>query len=280
MDDVKKLLRVLWPIILASVCLTLILNPMDIVKGLALEFSIPLYFVTIPVKIERVELINIFLFFCAIVAVLYSFFRNYSFLLPTKVTFDVFYDKEELNNKIKILNSILIKPLPLFENWEDKRTEKFKWLDSKLNESTDINKFFSHQELGKYLSSKGKAEHGLVFHKQWQRYEITKVSGEMLHVLHVPNEEPIEIETRYYLLNTNRNYINVAIFDFFSGRCMVRPIMAQSLLYHSRRLYEIEFSGVTFVRIFPFASLEFTIFCFEENSKFIPMAYAIYRKGT
>ncbi len=281
MKDTKKLLLVLWPFLLAVVCILIITNPMDFVKGSTLKFTIPLYLVSIPIIVGKVAIINAFLFVGILVSLLYPFFRDYSFLFPTKVTFEVFYDEKELINKVKKLNSILNKPLPIALNWSEKRTKIYQELDSKLRNTGEIDEFFSHKDHGKYLSSKGKAEHGLVFHKQWQEYEITKVSGFLQHVLRVPNEKRRNIDTRYNLLKSNRNFVSIRIADFFKGRCIVKPRMAQSFMRNNDDLYDNEFIGITLARFFPVSSLEFTVFCFEEEEeKYIPMAYSLFRKGT
>lgn len=243
-------------------------------KEIRLSFS----FLSFPIVLKRKAYLRIIFTILSILSIVFLFVRDYSEFLSARFSYDVFYDRPGLENALndlkRVSGNVIVSP-----NWYELRNQYLRRMDSLL--TTHIPKykrFFSYDNVEDHLVSHGKAEHKVEYFGFWQKYKLVKVSGITKHILHFPQSEPIEFETRYNLLEKPENLIRTSLKDFLSFEIVVQPTMAQSLLIHSDEIYEAELVGITHVRFFPYNSLEKTVFSFKSESGLVPLGYTYYRK--
>ncbi|MDP1853389.1 MAG: hypothetical protein Q8L26_04225 [Candidatus Omnitrophota bacterium] len=209
----------------------------------------------------------------------FTFVRDYSSFFPKRVSFEIYYDSNGLKQAIESIRPLLEDGMKISPDWENKRRAYFQELDKIIKSKIpQYELFFSYDHVEDYLVSKGKAEHVVELFRFWQQYKITKVNGLVQHRLHPPDMNPIELETRYNLLDRPKNLVLPTIRDFFRGRKLVAPTMAQSLIIHTDKVYEAEIVGLTEVRFFPYNTLEKTIFCFKSEAGLVPFSYTFYKE--
>jgi hypothetical protein len=278
MAELKDSIFVLLPLLVAIAFFLLFFFYKPSWGDHKVEFAIPLRILKLSFNVRSIILVRIIFLVFALGCLLVPLFRDYSHLFNTNLSYSVYYDTEEIGNKLNKINSLNQDHIVFANDWVERRVEIFKDLDARIKDYVDIEHYFSFDKIGSYLSSEAKATHKAVFHKQWQNYRITEVSGTMIHTLHAPNSQPIELETRYELKDSNNKYIKFRFGDFLRGRMVIMPEMNQSLLYHSKNMYEIDLTGITIAKIFPFPVLEFTVFCAKQNGEYIPLAYAEFQQ--
>lgn len=272
-----NLVNALFPLLIAFVSIAVVCSPFRLFTKTRVEFSLPLYNILVPIGVSGEFVANGSLCLITLLSILHFFFRDYAFMFPRYVNYDVYYDKEGLSGKISKLQLVLRKQLPIPEEWDAMRQETFCWIDSKLAAAGMHGDFFSRPKAEQYITSKGKAEHVMKLQRHWQKYRLTEINGTILHTLYFPGIEPQEIQTHYQLLESSRNTLRLKLRDFLTGCYVAMPRMAQQLFrLDSHKIYDAEIVGITFIRIFPLSMLEYSVFCMEKDDILVPIAYAEY----
>lgn len=277
MESIYEIFAIFWPLILSLIAITIsiFLSPSTTSKVIGLNF---LNF-NIPITLRKDTYVRVLLIILTLGLVIYFFVRDYSSFFPNRLTYDVFYDLKGLNTALESIKPILDKNTSISPKWQYERASYFQHMDKIIKKKFhDIKVLFSYDKYEDYLVSKGTAEHGVQYFGFWQKYKIIKISGEINHFLYPPEMKAIKLRTSYNLLDRPENIIEPKIGDFFRGKIIVKPTMAQSLMILSEEIYEADIVGLTEVRFFPYNTLNKTIFCFKTENGLVPLAYTIYKE--
>ncbi len=206
------------------------------------------------------------------------FIRNYSPYFPKKYEYDVYFDVEGIKETMSMMVEYAPTAISFDPSWKNDRSKELSLLDSIIVKNIPgVNNFFSYPDAQYCLHSQGNADHEFELTSKWQRYKITKVSGTIVHTLDIPNQTKTVLFSKYELLPSNFDYVQVRPLDIcWRMSRIVRPIMKQSLISNGRDFYQLSIVGVTKVRLFPEPGLERSLFCIESDSGLVPICYAIY----
>jgi hypothetical protein len=181
------------------------------------------------------------------------FIRNYSPYFPKKYEYDVYFDVEGIKETMSMMVEYAPTAISFDPSWKNDRSKELSLLDSIIVKNIPgVNNFFSYPDAQYCLHSQGNADHEFELTSKWQRYKITKVSGTIVHTLDIPNQTKTVLFSKYELLPSNFDYVQVRPLDIcWRMSRIVRPIMKQSLISNGRDFYQLSIVGVTKVRLFP-----------------------------
>lgn len=277
MNIIFEIFQLTFPLLFALIIIVIAI--FSKFSELTKEFTINLPYIGIPIKLKKKTYLRILLILIFFSFITYQFTRDYSGFFKSRLNFEVFYDKEGIEKSILDIKRIT-KKIKFATNWFELRNNYFNKLDSMLIfYKTEHKKFFSYNNVDKYLVSFGEAHHELKYIGFWQRYKITQISGITTHKLHFPNSEPIKFTTKYELLDKPENLVQPTLKEFFSFEMVVKPTIAQKLIIHiDKSIYETELIGITHLVFFPYNSLEKTVFAFNSEYGLVPIGYAYYKE--
>ncbi len=276
MNTFFEILELTYPVIFSIILVLLAIFSKFSSKKKELSINLP--FFSVPYAIKQKNVFRIIYLIFSVFFLVFVFVRDYSSFFPTRLSFDIFYDKQGLNQTIIAMQKIDEK-LIISNDWILLRNHYFQKMDSILAHNfPSLQRIFTNENALDYLVSHGKAEHEIEYFGFWQKYKISKVSGITQHTLHLPAKEPIGFQTKYNLLEKSENLIIPSLKDFFNFEIIVQPTMAQSLMIHSTKIYETELIGITHCIFFPYNSVEKTIFSFRAENGLVPLGYTYYRE--
>ncbi|MGB7290550.1 MAG: hypothetical protein WBD99_00050 [Thermodesulfobacteriota bacterium] len=208
-------------------------------------------------------------------------FQDYTTFFPSHYEMEVFFDDDGIEKSLKEFSASEIESFNISKNWKYEKMQYFRKLNEDVFKTLGINNFFDLR--GGYIYSIGETKVFIEKTKGWQRYYIREASGFLTHYLEKPNEQKRQFNSRFILLSTPDNFIDVTLSDiYFRHTKILRPQfkqMASLTPTGEKILYHHSLITITKVRFFPIIKINNTVYFIRGKDAFhlIPIGYAVYR---
>ncbi len=210
-------------------------------------------------------------------------FRDYSGFFPSHYDMDVFFDDYGIERSFEIYTDEEVKSLKLHNNWKKEKAQYLSKLSKDVSLIMGVDDFFIKGE--EFVHSAGQTTFFVDKIKGFQKYHISKSSGELIHVMELPGGSKKQFHSRFDLMDTADKYFSVSLLDiylkyskilfpYYKQIGILDPV-GKKIIYHHYLIALIK------VRFFPIAEIGNTIYLVKssDGEHWVPIGYAIYRAG-
>ena len=232
--------------------------------------------VTIEREIQNVAFLRVLMALLALACFLLPAFRDYTRLFPTNYKVEVFFDDEGVERTLAQFSPRELKKLGIASNWRPVKMKYLRTIDKKIEELTGIP--FPFDGPRGAVHSVGEAYFKVRKIKGWQKYEIERAGGNLNHSFELPGKEPQHFFSRFELLPTDANQIEVSLADiYFRYTKILVPEFKQIVsLSPTEDFYLQKLVAVMKIRFFPVIDIGRTIYIAKVEGTQIPIGYALY----
>lgn len=285
MNFLFSLTKLYGPIITAITCTIIAISirgaervPKEII------FNI-LGIVRFPIFTTNKKIIELLLFFMAILCLAYYSCMDFSSFFPKNLDMQVYYSPKELEKNLAFYSQKeLTERHIIYKNFEKYQDEYFKDLDERLRQlvhDSSLVGFFTHSNAD--IHSEGQTTFIVEKIEGLQNYHLKESKGELTHMLEEPRAAKYEFRSIFEKDKSENDFINPSLWDIVFGRdIIIMPSFKESIeevFSSSNTKFDHRLFGLTKISIFPYPKFSNTIYLYDKpNVGLIPIGYAIYKE--
>lgn len=233
----------------------------------------------LPVK--STLLVRLLLLLGALILFGFPAFRDYSNLYPSHYDMDVYFDDEGVEKTLQDFTDDEIKALQITKDWKGEKKLYLQKLTKDISSILGVPDFFSKG--ADCVHSTGTTTFDVDKIEGWQNYYIREATGQLTHILELPNKERKQFHSRFELMSTRDNYIHATLSDiYFRWTKVLKPSFKQIASLSAagdKTIYHHYLIAVIKIWFFPVCRIGNTVYLLKngDGKTYVPIGYAVYR---